>query len=176
MFKDQLLHAPIEQLRHVQFILRRAGYLVNPAELAELFAGFTEYSQHLAFECHLINPAWEGVGSIEDLIRTWSDTDSPGRARRHCAVCLRRFVADRWLGIRIDWNIDGDLAQKFSLGIEYLDSAIATICNVDVVLRVDGHTVRSVELPGPITEDRPKTSPNSHTCHTSRCGNLYIHR
>src|SRR6266702_4843924 len=48
--QNQLLHPPVEQLRDVEHVLRRAGDLVDPAELPQLLAGFAEHSEHLPLE------------------------------------------------------------------------------------------------------------------------------
>lgn len=48
----------------------------------------------------------------------------------------------------IEWNVDGDLAQKLSLSIEHLDSAVTAIRNVDISLSVEGNAMWSIELPG----------------------------
>ena len=44
-FKNQLLYAPIQQFGHVEFGLRWACDFVNPTELLELFARFSEHAQ-----------------------------------------------------------------------------------------------------------------------------------
>ena len=45
-------------------------------------------------------------------------------------------------------DVDGDLAEKFSVGLEDLDAAIAAVGDVDIILRVDGDAVRGVEPAG----------------------------
>ena len=48
----------------------------------------------------------------------------------------------------IERHVDGDLAQKLSLSIEHLDSAVTTIRNLDISLSVERNAMRSIELPG----------------------------
>jgi hypothetical protein len=48
----------------------------------------------------------------------------------------------------IERHVDGDLAQKLSLSIEHLDSAVTAIRNVDISLSVERNAMRSIELPG----------------------------
>jgi hypothetical protein len=51
-------------------------------------------------------------------------------------------------GVHYKRHINGDLAQKLSLSIEQLDSAVTAIRNVDISLSVDRNAMRSIELPG----------------------------
>ena len=48
----------------------------------------------------------------------------------------------------IERHVDGDLAQKLSLSIEHLDSAVTAIRHVDISLSVERNAMRSIELPG----------------------------
>src|SRR5438270_671551 len=50
----QLLDAPIEDLSHVQLVLRRARDLVDPAELLRLLSRLAEDTEDLPVERHLI--------------------------------------------------------------------------------------------------------------------------
>src|ERR1700712_3289232 len=59
--QHQLLHPPVQQFRHVEHVLRRAGHGVDPAELLELFTGLAEHPQHLALEAELVDAARPGV-------------------------------------------------------------------------------------------------------------------
>jgi hypothetical protein len=47
-----------------------------------------------------------------------------------------RPVADCRLGIRVDWDINNDLAQKLSFLVEYLNAVIATVCDINISQRV----------------------------------------
>src|SRR5258707_14669401 len=40
--QQKLLHAPVQQFGYVNFIFRRAGDFVNPAELFQFFAGLAD--------------------------------------------------------------------------------------------------------------------------------------
>src|ERR1700704_5365024 len=59
--QNQLLHAPVEQLRDIKHVLRRAGDLVDPAELLQLLAGFAEHAEHLSVQGQLEHAAGERV-------------------------------------------------------------------------------------------------------------------
>jgi hypothetical protein len=43
--EQELLNAPVQKLGDKQHVGRRAGHLVNPAELLQSFAGSAEHSQ-----------------------------------------------------------------------------------------------------------------------------------
>src|ERR1700690_4445030 len=59
--QDQLLHAPVQQLRHVQHVLRWTRHRVDPAELFWLLAGLAEHAEHLALEVKLVDAAGPGI-------------------------------------------------------------------------------------------------------------------
>jgi hypothetical protein len=58
-------------------------------------------------------------------------------------LCL---VPDQRPGAWVNWYINHDLAQKFSIRIEHLNAMISPVCHVDVVLGVDGDAVWSIKL------------------------------
>ena len=60
-------------------------------------------------------------------------------------VCL---VANRGSCIGRDGDIDNDLAEKFTISVEYLNSMISAVRHINIVLRVNSNAVRSVELTG----------------------------
>ena len=70
-----------------------------------------------------------------------------------------RRVADCRPGIRLDGHVNHDLAQKFSLAIEYLNTTIATVSNIDISLRIHGDAVRSIDLTGLVTGFAPRLEP-----------------
>src|SRR5215470_19727973 len=76
----ELLHAPVQDLGDVDFILGRAGDLVDPAELLELLARLAHHAKHLAVKRELVEAARESVGNEHDLVRAGRDADRPGRA------------------------------------------------------------------------------------------------
>src|SRR5882724_9787929 len=123
----QLLDAPVQNFRDVQFIFRGAGDGVDPAELAGLFAGFAEHAEEFSVEGEFVDAAGVGVGSVEDLIRAGCDAQSPGRAGGHGAGVRGGLGADGGARIGGSGNIDGDLAEKFSVGVKNLNAAIAAI-------------------------------------------------
>ena len=45
----QLLDAPVEKLGDVKLVFAGAGDFVDPAELAELFAGLAEHAESFSF-------------------------------------------------------------------------------------------------------------------------------
>ena len=49
-FENQFLYPPVQQLAHIEFIVRRTCNFVDPAELLELFAGFAQHSQNSTIE------------------------------------------------------------------------------------------------------------------------------
>ena len=84
-FENEFLDAPIQEFGDVEFVRGGAGDLVNPAELAELFAGFAENAENFSVEREFVDAAGEGVRSIENLIWRGRDANGPGRAGRHGA-------------------------------------------------------------------------------------------
>src|SRR6266404_674181 len=75
----QFLYPPVQQFTDVDFIFRRAGDFVNPAELLELLAGFAEHAENFSVEADLVNAARKGVRRVENLVWRRSDTNCPGR-------------------------------------------------------------------------------------------------
>src|SRR5262245_64263891 len=88
---EQLLHAPVQDLGDVDFVLGRAGDLVDPAELLELLARLAQPTEHLAVKRELVETAREGVGDVHHLVRAGRYADRPGRARR-LRTALREVV------------------------------------------------------------------------------------
>ena len=121
---------------------------MNPAELFELFAGFAEHAKQRAFQSQLVDAPGISIRAVENLPRSRCDADRPRRAGRLRAFdILGRLVADgSTRGISIEGHIDLDLAQKFPIAVENLDSAVAAIADVDISLRIGGDGVRRVEL------------------------------
>src|SRR5215470_13741682 len=68
---------------------------------------------------------------------------SPWRSRTRWMVSL---VAD--CGLRIGWNrnVDDNLTLEFPISVEHLNATITAVRYVDVVLSIDGHAVRRIEL------------------------------
>src|SRR5205085_501064 len=64
----QLLHAPVQELGHVDLVLAGARDLVNPAELFCLMAGLAEISEHLAVERQLVDASGIRVAAVEELL------------------------------------------------------------------------------------------------------------
>src|SRR5258708_4044082 len=158
-FENEFLDAPVQDFSGVEFVFRGAGDFVNPAELSELLAGFAEDAENFSVERELVDAAGEAVGAVEDLTGRGRDAKGPGRARGHGARGRGRLVANGGAGIGIDGNIDSDSADEFSVGIEDLDAAVATVGDVDVVLGIDGDAVRGVELTGLIARLAPRLEP-----------------
>src|SRR4051795_10856508 len=67
--QDQLLDAPIQQFRHVDYVFGRAGHGVNPAKLFQLLAGLSKDAEHLAVEIELVDAAGPGIRTVEHLVR-----------------------------------------------------------------------------------------------------------
>jgi len=49
-FENEFLDAPVQNFGDIEFAFGGAGDFVNPAELAELLAGFAEYSENFSVE------------------------------------------------------------------------------------------------------------------------------
>src|SRR6266566_1295108 len=137
--EDEFLNAPVEDFTDVEFVFRRAGHFVNPAELAELLAGLAEHAQDFSVEAELIDAPGKCIGTIKHLVGSGRDANRPGRAGSHRAGCRRGFVADGGASVGRSGNIDGDLAEELSIGVEDLDAPVAADGDVDVVARVDGN-------------------------------------
>src|SRR5712691_2770225 len=75
--QKQLLYAPVQNLSHVQLILRRTRDLVNPAELFHLPPDLAEHADHLAVQRHLIYAPWKRIRRVDVLRRTGRDADGP---------------------------------------------------------------------------------------------------
>src|SRR5216684_3328402 len=88
-----------------------------------------------------------------------SNANGPRRAGSHGAGGGGGLVANRGAGVGIYGNIDGDAAMEFSVGVEDLDTAVAAVRDVDIVLRVDRDAVRGVELAGLIAGFSPGLEP-----------------
>src|SRR5713101_1334294 len=153
--QHQLLHAPVEQLRDVEHVLRRAGDLVDPAELLQLLPGFAAHDYDLSVKGQLEHPARERVGGVQHLFRSGRDAHRPRRAGHHRLrpaprLDLReiRQVADRGARLRIVRHVDRELALERPLAVEHLDAPVAAVRDVDVALRIGGDRVRCVELAG----------------------------
>src|SRR4029077_15788391 len=65
------------------------------------------------------------------------------RSRTRWMVCL---VANRGARLGRNRHIDGDLAKEFTISVKYLNAMISSVCNVNMVLRINRNTVWSVEL------------------------------
>src|SRR5271163_1250321 len=111
--QDQLLNTPVEQLTGVDFVLRRAGQLMNPPELLHLVTHAAQNAKYLAFERQLVNTAWHCIGAIQVLSSgSGRDADGPGSAilsgdgRRTGHVAHPRMDDLRW------GNVDTNLADK----------------------------------------------------------------
>jgi hypothetical protein len=157
----QLLDAPVQDFGHEKFVLGRASDFVDPAKVAGLLAGLAEPAEEFAIETEFVDAAGEGVGGEEDLIGRRRDADGPGSAGRHGAGALRGTIADGGTRVGADGEIDRDLAEEFSIGVEDLDAAIAAVGDVDIVVRVDANVVRGVELAGLIAGLAPGFEPDT---------------
>jgi hypothetical protein len=56
------------------------------------------------------------------------------------------FVANRGSYIWRDGNIDSNLAEEFTISVEYLNAMISAVRYINIVLRVNSNAVRGVEL------------------------------
>src|SRR5207302_9993999 len=79
----------------------------------------------------------------------------PRRARREAAAGLQisrevGCLAERGAGIRIERNIDLDLAQTRPLAVEHLNAAVVAVSDIDIALRVGRDGVYQIELARPL--------------------------
>jgi len=81
--------------------------------------------------------------------------------RRSCCFQLRnvRNRSDRGYRGRIEGHIDLDLSQQLALAVEYLDTPIAPVRDVDVALRIGGDAVRRIELARLVAGLAPRHKP-----------------
>ena len=84
-FENEFLDAPVQEFGDVQLVRGGTSNFVNPSELAGLFAGFAEDAEDSSIERKFVDAAGKSVGSIEDLIRSGGDAESPWRAGGHRA-------------------------------------------------------------------------------------------
>src|SRR3984885_8385641 len=61
----------------------------------------------------------------------------------------------------MEWDLNGDLPQELSFGFKNLDSGIARVGHVDLVLRIDSNAVRSAELPRLVSRFSPRLNPGA---------------
>jgi len=140
--------------------------------LAELLAGFAEYSENFSVEGEVCRCGRGTVGAVEDLVGRGRDANGPGSAGGHGAGGRGRLVADGGAGVGIDGNVNGELAKEFSIDVEDLDAAVAAIGDVNVVVPIDGDAVRSVELAGLVAGFTPEPEPVCRLCRFWRCAKL----
>src|SRR5580704_5756224 len=132
--QQQLLHAPVQELRHVQLVLGRTAQAVYPAELPGYSAGTAEPAENATVECELIDAAGIGIRCIQVLRRPRCDAQRPGRTGPHRSPAgianagfLGRAITDQHRGVTRRWDIDMNRVQELALRVEHLDSAVATI-------------------------------------------------
>jgi hypothetical protein len=78
----ELLHPPVQEFGDVEHVFRRAGHLVDPAELLQPLAGAAEDAQQFALQRQLVDAAGKRVGAVEDRLRSGRDADRPRRSGR----------------------------------------------------------------------------------------------
>ena len=78
--KDEFLDAPVQNFGDVELVFGGAGDFVNPAELAELLAGFAENTENSSVEREFVDAAGKTVGAEKHLMGRGSDANGPGRA------------------------------------------------------------------------------------------------
>src|SRR5260370_14783332 len=118
----ELLKWPVQELRNVKRIVGRTGNLLQPNELAELFAGFSENAEDVSVQIHFVDSARVGIGSVENLFGPGSNADCPGSA-----------------------DI-GPLFEKIPVIIKDLYAVIFPVAHVHIALCVRGNGVYGVEF------------------------------
>src|SRR5437899_2120507 len=157
--EGQLLDAPIEQFGDEKLVFAGAGNFMDPAQFAELFAGFAEDAENFSIESQLVDAAGKSIRGIKNLIGRRCDTEGPGSAGRHRACGGSGLVADSGAGIRGNGYVNRELADKFPGSVEDLDAAVAAVGDINVVLCIHCNAVRSVELAGLSTGFAPRHQP-----------------
>jgi len=99
-FENEFLDAPVQNFGDIEFVFGGAGDFVNPPELAELLAGFAEYSENFSVEGEFVDAAGETVGAVEDLVGRGRDANGPGSAGAMVPVVA--LACCRWRGGRWD--------------------------------------------------------------------------
>src|SRR5258708_37330602 len=84
-FENEFLDAPVQNFGDVERVFGGAGDFVNPAELAELFAGFAEDTENCSIKAEFIDAAWKPVGAEEGLVGAGGDAKHPRSAGGHDA-------------------------------------------------------------------------------------------
>ena len=157
--QQQLLHAPVQQLGDVQHVLRRAGDLVDPAELLELAARRADHAEHLAVERQLVDAARDrrrrcrAPGSGRGVMQIAHG--APGAKVPERRVRDRRVLPITGRIAVVERHVDGDRAQELAVAVEDLDAAVEAVGDVDVALRIGGDAVRRVELARLVAARRP---------------------
>ena len=135
--QGDLLHAPVRQLTHVQFIGVAAVYLIDRTELLNELARFTELAHNPAVQFHLVDLAVVhragvvGIGRVEILVGPGGNANRPGRARI------------------------GELGLEFAVVVEDLNALVPEVAHVNVALGVGRERMRRIELAGLGTSRSP---------------------
>src|SRR5258705_12318261 len=116
--EDKFLDAPVEEFGDVEFVFGGASDGVNPAELAELLAGFAENAENFSVEAELVDAAGESVRGEEDLVGAGRDTESPRSAGGHGSGVGSGLVADGGAGRGGDGEANGGGGGEFCRGAQ----------------------------------------------------------
>jgi len=90
----------------------------------------------------------KSVRGEEDLVGAGRDAESPRRAGGHGSGVGSGLVADGGAGVGGNGNVNGIWRRNFPSVSKTWMRAVAAVGDVDIVLRVGGDAVRSVELAG----------------------------
>src|SRR2546422_8091288 len=154
--EGQLLEAPIEQFGDEKLVFTGAGNFMDPAQLAELFAGFAEDAENFSIESQLVDAAGKSIRGIKNLIGRRCDTEGPGSAGRHRACGGSGLVADSGAGIRGNGYVNRELADKFPGSVEDLDAAGCAGRGIKIGLLLPRHSVGGVVMGGRGTRVAPR--------------------
>ena len=133
---------------------------MNPSELLELPSCLPEHAEHFALQGKLVDSPRIGVRRKQHLIRRRRDANRPRRTRRKCSLHVRTgFIPNHGASVRREGNIDADLAKELAFRIKDLDTPIASIRNIDVVLCIGSNAMGSIQLPGLIAGFPPGLDP-----------------
>ena len=124
-----------------------AGKLVCARELAEVAAGAANNSQNFSVERNFEDSSRESSLSDEkNLVGAGRDADRVGSATHFGEALARRRVAAHGVGSGNRRHVDGEHAQKLSIGVEHLNAAVAAIADVEIVIAVRDDRMRKAKL------------------------------
>src|SRR5262249_58496562 len=130
-------------------------------------AGLSQYAQHLAVECELVDAARMRIGAVEHLLPVLTrrgDAQCPWGAWAEGAALRRTLrkvglVADRGFGVGVVRHVDFDDVEELAVAVKDLDTPVEAVADIDVALGVGGDRVHRIELAGFAARTAPLFDP-----------------